>query len=303
MERKALDRRYCFERILLRNAKISARGGFHRGGPFLFFRQHGLYNVFQLVGALHVIGIVVGREIEGASKTRAYILQLFLKTQGNALGVEGVGLGQNNGKEIFGKVVDRIARAQFPGDSLGGVAQRGFLIVQAGLRAGRGLGQDKRKSLFHGQGAAKLHGKPVPKVVLIGHGLKQIGTRLDLESDIAFEFREEMLLQLVERALAVEKVAEKEQGERAEAEEGHAERPLVPFGMNKHQWVHEESQTDGQDQNEDCGKGRKLETATFEAVEFLTIDRSHHPPASSNLPASAGPLEVAAIPIGSGLPY
>ena len=73
--------------------------------------------------------------------------------------------------------------------------------------------------------------------------------------------------------------------------------------MNKHQWVHEEGQTDGQDQNEDCGKGRKLETATFEAVEFLTIDRSHHPPASSNLPASAGPLEVAAIPIGSGLPY
>jgi len=56
-----------------------------------------------------------------------------------------------------------------------------------------------------------------------------------------------MLLQLVEGALPVKQVAEKEQRENAETEEGYAERPLVSFRTDKNQGVHEESQTRSKD--------------------------------------------------------
>jgi len=102
-----------------------------------------------------------------------------------------------------------------------------------------------------------------------------------------------LLLQLIEGALALKEVAKKKQRESAEAEEGDAEGPLVSFRMDKDERVHEESQAGGQDQNEDRGKDRKLEAAPLEAIEFLTIDCSHHPTCSSNLPARAGSPEVA----------
>jgi len=239
-----------------------------------------------------VIGIVVSRKIEGAAVARADILQLFLKADGNALGVEGIRLRQNDAEEVVRKVVDGVRRAQSLGYGLGGVTQCGFLIIQRSARAGLGLGEDQGESLLHGHGAAELHGQAIPKVIVIGHGLKQIGARLNLESEVAFKLGEEMLFELVESALAIKEIAEEEQGESAETEEGHAQGPLVAYRMDENERVHKEGQACGQNQHEDSGEDRELEPPPFEAIKFQAIDSCHLGTCLSNLSRAQVPTRL-----------
>jgi hypothetical protein len=124
---------------------------------------------------------------------------------------------------------------------------------------------------------------------VIGHGLKQIGARLNLESEVAFKLGEEMLFELVERALAIKEVAEEEQGESAETEEGYAQGPLVAYRMDEDERVHKEGEACGQNQHEDSGEDRELESSPFEAIKFLAIHRCHLGTCLSNLSAAQVP--------------
>src|SRR5207244_3185092 len=63
-----------------------------RGGnwpfPLLRFWQQRLHNVFQFVGALNVLRVVVRGDVKRLGVLRADVLQLLLETKGNALGIQ-----------------------------------------------------------------------------------------------------------------------------------------------------------------------------------------------------------------------
>src|SRR5208337_850165 len=84
-----------------------------------------------------------------------------------------------------------------------------------------------------------------------------------------------MLFQLAEGALAIEEIPDKEQSQRAETKIGHAQRPLIAFGVHKHQGVHEHSQAAGKNQYEDSGENRKLQAPPLKTIKFLTINCRH----------------------------
>ena len=71
-------------------------------------------------------------------------------------------------------------------------------------------------------------------MILIGHGLEQVNAGLMLQGNVAFQFGQNLFLELAYGALALEQVADEEQRQRAKTEEGHAKRPLVANGAKKH---------------------------------------------------------------------
>src|SRR5579883_1045527 len=112
-------------------------------------------------------------------------------------------------------------------------------------------------------GAAEFHAQAIPEMVLVGHGSQQISAGLELQGDVALEFLQKTLLELGEGALAVEQIADEQEGERAEAEKGHAHRPLVALRMDEDQRIHEAGQAAGEDEHKDSGEDGELEVAAL----------------------------------------
>src|SRR6267378_6997251 len=112
-------------------------------------------------------------------------------------------------------------------------------------------------------------------MVLVGHGLEQVHAGLMLQSDVAFELRQNLLLQFADRALAVDEVADKKYCQRAKSEEGRTESPLVANGVEENQRVHEHGQAGGLHKNKGNGKNGELELTTFETIQFLAVQRTH----------------------------
>ena len=113
-------------------------------------------------------------------------------------------------------------------------------------------------------------------MVDVRHGVEKIGAGLQAEFDIALEFFENLLLELVDGALALEQVADEEKGERAETEERDTQSPFVGgVGMDEDEWVHEYGQAAGQHEDENGGHDGELKFAALEAFELLPIDSCH----------------------------
>jgi len=73
---------------------------------------------------------VVDGDVEGFAVLGADFLQLFLQPDGNALGIECIGFGENQGKQIRREAVDRIGGPQFAGHGFRGVApSRGVVLA------------------------------------------------------------------------------------------------------------------------------------------------------------------------------
>ena len=227
------------------------------------------------MGALRVFGVIVDAGLEGAAVFGAHGLQFFLQAHGDALGVERIGLGENQAKNFWGEAIDGIARAQLAGHGFGGIAERGG-IVAVGGGAELGLDDEQGEIALHGHGAAILHGEAIPEMVDVRHGVKQVGTGLQAEFDIALELFENLRFELADGALALEQIADEEKGERAETEEGDAESPLVGgVGVDEDERVHEDGQSAGEHEDEDGRDDGELKLAAFELIEFLPIDGCH----------------------------
>src|SRR5258706_15756053 len=107
-------------------------------------------------------------------------------------------------------------------------------------------------------------------MVDVRHGVKKIGAGLQAEFDIALEFFENWLLELVDGALALEQVADEEKGERVETEERETQSQFVSgVGMDEDEWVNEYGQAAGQHENENGRHDSELKFAALEAFEFL----------------------------------
>ena len=114
-------------------------------------------------------------------------------------------------------------------------------------------------------------------MVDVRHGVKKIGAGLQAEFDIALEFFENLLLELVDGALALEQVADEEKSKRAETEEGNAKSPFVGgVWMDEDKWVHEYGQAAGQHEDENGGHDGELKFTALEAFEFFPIDSCHN---------------------------
>src|SRR6266851_5901675 len=111
---------------------LRLRGDWRRGGVLLFYREHGLHDVFELVGALHVFGIIVDASLEGAAVLGADALQLVLQTDGDALGAERIGFGENEAEKIGSEVIDGIDGAKLARHGFGGVAEGGGVVAGGG---------------------------------------------------------------------------------------------------------------------------------------------------------------------------
>src|SRR5713226_9632981 len=255
---------------------LRLRGDWRRGGVFLFYREHGLHDVFELVGALHVFGIIVDASLEGAAVLGADALQLFLQTDGDALGVERIGFRENQAEKIGSEVIDGIGGAKLAGHGFGGVAESGGIVAGGGGGADFGADEQQSEIFLHGHGAAILHGEAIPEMVDVRHGLEQVGAGLQAQLDIALKLFQNLLLELADGALAFEQVTDEEKGERAEAKKGDAESPLVgDVWVDKDERVHEDGQAAGQHKDEDGGHDGELKFAAFETFEFLPIDGCH----------------------------
>lgn len=165
----------------------SGGGRFGQNVPTLFFRQHGLGNVFQLVRTLHLMGIVVRGEVKERAMARANRLQFFLQAQGDALGIQTIGFRENQTEKIVGEPVIGIGGMQFFGHSLGSVAEGGLSTVGRSFGAGLRFNQDKGNILLHVLGAAGFHGEPIPEVILVGQGFQENRAGLNLQFDVALK--------------------------------------------------------------------------------------------------------------------
>ena len=183
------------------------------------------------------------------------------------------------------KPVDRIRGPELAGHRFCGIAPgfRAPVILHGDRKTvgfcGRGCGlalrKQERKRPLHGHCAAVLHGDAIPEMILIGHGLQQVDAGLMLQGDVAFQLRQQVLLQFAHGALAVEQVTDKEQRQCAETEEGDAECPLVPDGMEENQRIHEHGQASRLHQNKGSRQDRELQLAPFEIIQFLAVQRTH----------------------------
>jgi hypothetical protein len=247
-----------------------------RDGVLVFHWEYGFHYVFQFVGALRVVGIVVDGGLEGPAMLGADALQLFLQADGNSLGVERIGFGQNQAKNFRREPIDGIGGAQLAGHGFGSVAEGGG-AVGAGCGSGEfGLDQQEGEIFLHGHRTAIFHGEAIPEMVDVRHGVQQVGASLQAEFDIAFELFENLLFELVDGALAFEQVADEEKRERAETEEGDAQGPLVgDVGVDENERVHKDRQAAGQHKDKDGGHDGELKLAALETIEFLPIDSCH----------------------------
>ena len=109
-------------------------------------------------------------------------------------------------------------------------------------------------------------------MVGIGHGAEKVHVGLVFERDVAFQFAQNMLLQLANSALPLHPVADKKQSKRAKPEEGHAHGPLADLGMDENQWIHKGGETAGEHQNENHRKYRQLQLAALQLVEFFPVE-------------------------------
>ena len=113
-------------------------------------------------------------------------------------------------------------------------------------------------------------------MVDVRHGVKQVGAGLQAQFDIALELFENLLLELVDGALALEQVTDEEKSERAETEEGNAKSPFVGgVRVDKDERIHEDGQAAGQHEDENGRHDGELKLAALEAFEFLPINSCH----------------------------
>jgi hypothetical protein len=255
-------------------------GGGRFGGnvPTLFLRQHGLHDVFQFVRTLYLIGIIVRAKVKRGAVPRANRLQFFIEPKSDAFGIQTIGFRENQAEQIVGKPVDGIGGAQFLGHRLGRVAESGLPAVERSRGAGLRFDKDERKIFFHAVGAAKFHGEAIPEVILVGHGFQEIRAGLNLQFDVALEFRERLLFDFGEGALTVEQIADEENGESAKTEESGAQCPSVAFRVKEDERVHQSGEAARQDKDKDGGEDCELKATSVKMIELLTVDRGHSAP-------------------------
>ena len=214
-----------------------------------------------------MLGIIVRGDVKRGAVFGADFLQSFLQAGGDALGIQNVGPRKDQRKNIRRKTIDRICGAEFARHGLGGVAPGfGTAVEFCGRVNGLGFHEQDGKRFLHGHGPPVFHGQAIPEMILVGDGLEQIHAGLVLQGDVAVQLREQVLLQFANGALAVEQVAVEEESQRAEAGEGHAQRPFVPDRVDKDQRVHECRQAAGKYQNKYRCQDRELQLTAFKIV-------------------------------------
>src|ERR1700731_1836939 len=157
----------------------------------------------------------------------AYSLQLFLQANSDALGVEGIGFRKHEAKNFRCEAIDRVGGAEFARHGFRGVTEGGRAVGLGGSGTELGANQQQSEIFLHGHGAAIFHGKAIPEMVDVRHGMQQVGAGLQAQLDVALEFFENLLLELADSALALQQIADEEKGKGAEAEKGYTECPLI----------------------------------------------------------------------------
>jgi len=98
--------------------------------PFLLFRKQGFHDVLEFVRTLHILRIVVNTDVKRKTMLGSNRLKLFLEPEGYALGIQRVGFGQDDGKEFWREVVNRIRGPEFARHSFGGFTPSGFALLR-----------------------------------------------------------------------------------------------------------------------------------------------------------------------------